>query len=125
MYVHLDHQDGVGHRHGYRSAEYAKSVERTDSIIGIYFNELRKAYLFDKTIIFIVSDHGGINTGHGGAHADEMIVPLFIMGPGVKKGFQIEGSVFNYDIAPTIEWLFHLTPNELVSGKVLKEVFLQ
>ena len=67
-----------------------KSLERSDSILGIYFDALKKADLFDKTVLFIVSDHGGINTGHGGPHTDEMTIPLFVFGPGVKKGYQIK-----------------------------------
>lgn len=122
-FVHLDHQDHAGHSQGYRSDDYVKSLERSDSILGIYFDALKKADLFDKTVLFIVSDHGGINTGHGGPHADEMTVPLFVFGPGVKKGYQIEHPTFNYDVAPTIEWLFGITPNEWVVGKPLNDLF--
>lgn len=122
-FVHLDHQDHAGHTYGFRSQEYAQSVERTDSILGIYFDELRKADLFDKIVIFIVSDHGGFNTSHGGHHKDEMTVPIFIMGPGVKKGYKFDYPTFNYDIAPTIEWLFEVTPNEWVVGKPLTDAF--
>ena len=122
-FVQLDHQDGVGHGYGYRSSEYIQSVERTDSIIGIYLNTLKEAGLYDETIIFIVSDHGGINKGHGGNHPDEMTVPLVIYGENIKKGYQIEKPTFNYDIAPTVLSFFGLTPNEWVVGKPIREAF--
>ncbi|MGI6573325.1 MAG: alkaline phosphatase family protein [Fermentimonas sp.] len=118
-FVHLDHQDGAGHSKGYRSEEYVASVERTDSIVGLYIDALKKADLFEKTTIFIVSDHGGVNTGHGGYHADEMTVPLIIYGKGIKQGYQVEPPVFTYDIAPTIEKIFSITPNEWVVGRSL------
>lgn len=32
-----------------------------------------------------LTDHGGIEYGHGGVSTDEMIVPWGITGPGIKK----------------------------------------
>lgn len=122
-FVHLDHQDHAGHSTGYQSEVYAQSTVKTDTLIGVFIESLKKAGLFGKTFIFIVADHGGLNKSHGGPHRDEMTVPIFILGPGVKKGYQIKHPIFNYDIAPTIEWLFDVTSSEWVVGKPLTDVF--
>lgn len=116
-FIQLDNVDHGGHHGGYRSDEYLKSVEKADSLVGVIVNQLKKAGLYEKTVIFIVADHGGIGTGHGGSTPDEMIVPLIICGKGIKKGYEIKHPVFIYDLAPTVASLLGFRLNGWVSGK--------
>ncbi len=122
-FVHLDLVDHAGHHGGYRSEEYVDAIEKTDYLIGKIIDELKKTGLYDKMVIFIVSDHGGIGNKHVGSTPDEMNVPFIIYGKGVKKGYEINHPVFNYDLAPTVAWLFGFQLNEWVSGKPLKDAF--
>ena len=123
-FIQLDNVDHGGHHGGYRSDEYRKSVEKADSLVGVIINQLKKAGLYEKTVIFIVSDHGGIGTGHGGTTPDEMIVPLIISGKGIKKGYEINHPVFIYDLAPTVASLLGFRLNEWVSGKPLVDAYI-
>jgi len=123
MFVHLDNVDHGGHGGGYRSEEYAESIEKADSLTGVFLDKLQKTGLLDKTVIFIIADHGGFEKKHGGTTPDEMIVPLIISGKGVKKGYEIKHPVFTYDLAPTVAWLFGFQLNEWVTGKPLKDAF--
>jgi predicted AlkP superfamily pyrophosphatase or phosphodiesterase len=84
-FVHLDLVDHGGHNGGYRSEEYARSIEKADSLVGILIDRLREINLLGETIVFVVSDHGGLEKKHGGTSPDEMIVPFVISGKGVKK----------------------------------------
>lgn len=122
-FVHLDHVDHAGHHGGYRSAEYSKAIERADSLVGVFTGKLKEAGMMEETVVFIVSDHGGIETGHGGSHPDEMIVPFIILGKGVKKGYKIEHPVFIYDLAPTVAWLFGFELNDWITGAPLVNAF--
>jgi len=79
--------------------------------------------MLDKTVIFILSDHGGLEKKHGGITPDEMIVPFIISGKGVKKGYEMKRPVFTYDLVPTIAWLFGFQLNEWVTGKPLVDAF--
>lgn len=124
-FLHLDLVDHAGHHGGYRSEEYVDAIEKTDNLIGNIIDELKKAGLYDKMVIFIVSDHGGFGTKHGGSSPDEMNVPFIIYGKGVKKGYEINHPVFNYDLAPTIAWLFGFKLNEWVTGKPLTDAFIK
>lgn len=90
MFVHLDHVDHAGHHGGYWTNEYIKSIEKADSLVGIFIEKLKETGIFEETVVFIVSDHGGLRNKHGGLHPDEMIVPFIISGKGVKKRFKIE-----------------------------------
>jgi predicted AlkP superfamily pyrophosphatase or phosphodiesterase len=122
-FVHLDLVDHGGHHGGYRSAEYAKSVEKADSLVGVLMAKLKDTGMVDQTVVFILADHGGLEKKHGGVSPDEMIVPFIISGKGVKKGYEIKHPVFTYDLAPTIAWLFGFQLNEWVTGKPLKDAF--
>lgn len=122
-FVHLDHVDHAGHHGGYRSKEYAKAIEKADSLVGVFMDNLKKAGIFEETVVFIVSDHGGINKGHGDSHPDEIIVPFIISGKGVKKGYKIEHPLFIYDLAPTVAWLFGFELNEWISGNPVEDAF--
>lgn len=122
-FVHLDLVDHGGHHGGYRSSEYVKSVEKADSLVGVFMAKLKDIGMFGRTVIFVVSDHGGLEKKHGGSHPDEMIVPFIIYGKGVKKGYEIKSPVFNCDLAPTVAWLFGFQLNEWVTGKPLRDAF--
>ncbi|HBL73802.1 MAG TPA: alkaline phosphatase [Prolixibacteraceae bacterium] len=122
-FVHLDLVDHGGHHGGYRSDEYVKSVEKADSLVGVFTRKLKELEMLDKTVIFILSDHGGLEKKHGGITPDEMIVPFIISGKGVKKGYEMKRPVFTYDLVPTIAWLFGFQLNEWVTGKPLVDAF--
>ena len=122
-FVHLDLVDHGGHHGGYRSEEYARSIEKADSLVGVLIGQLRDIDMLGQTVVFVVSDHGGLEKKHGGASPDEMVVPFFISGKGVKKGYEMDTPVFTYDLAPTVSWLFGFKLNDWVTGKPLKNVF--
>jgi predicted AlkP superfamily pyrophosphatase or phosphodiesterase len=122
-FVHLDHVDHAGHHGGYRSEEYAKAIEKADSLVGVFIDKLKEAGIFEEIVVFVVSDHGGFEKSHGRSHPDEMIVPFIVSGKGVKKGYKIEHPVFIYDLAPTVGWLFGFELNEWITGNPLVDVF--
>ena len=123
MFVQLDNVDHGGHGGGYRSEEYVKSIEKADSLVGVFLDKLRETNSLEETAVFILADHGGIEKGHGGCTPDEMVVPLIISGKGVKKGYKIEHPAFTYDLAPTVAWLFGFHLNEWVTGNPVKDAF--
>jgi predicted AlkP superfamily pyrophosphatase or phosphodiesterase len=124
-FVHLDLVDHGGHSGGYRSDEYVQTIEKADSLVGVLLSKLKETGMFDQTVVFVLSDHGGFEKKHGGTHPDEMIVPLIISGKGVRKGYEMKHPVFTYDLAPTVGWLFGFKLNEWVTGKPLVDAFLK
>jgi predicted AlkP superfamily phosphohydrolase/phosphomutase len=98
----------------------------------------------DDTYVFIVSDHGikplryaephDAHKDHAGttpviakhdyADGDEVPGTFVAMGPGVKKGVQINGlQISIYDIAPTVLHLYGIQPPKQMQGRVLNEIF--
>lgn len=112
LFVHLDHVDHAGHDKGYGSPEYYASVEEADRYIGDIVKALKKAAIFEDTILIVTSDHGGKGTGHGGTSMGELEIPWIVHGPGVQAGKTITAPVNTYDTAATVAHVLGLTPPE-------------
>ena len=58
---YFDATDTYGHKYGPDSPETNFAIAQLDSILGYYFDKLKKINLFDSTDIIVVSDHGMTN----------------------------------------------------------------
>lgn len=67
------------------SPEYIKSVKDADTDIGILLDKLKRAGIYKDMHFLLITDHGGINKGHGGVTMNEMQVPWAVVGPRIKK----------------------------------------
>ena len=88
--VHTDH---AGHEFGWMTPQYITAIEEADVAIGETMAKLKSAGLYDSTHFMLITDHGGINKGHGGVTMNEMQIPWGIVGPQIKKRGLI--TVFN------------------------------
>lgn len=80
--VHIDH---AGHDHKWLSPQYITAIEEADVAIGHLINQLKTENLYNDTHFLLISDHGGIPTGHGGVSMSEMQVPWGATGPQINK----------------------------------------
>lgn len=82
----------------------------------------------DNTYVVFTSDNGfhlgqnGLGRGKGTAYDTDVHVPLYVVGPGVKKGTRAE-LTSNIDLAPTFEELAGLTPRPYRFGASLVPTF--
>lgn len=123
-FVHLDHVDHVGHSLGHGSPEYYKSVEKADSLIAKIVNSTKDAGIFEKTMFIISADHGGLGFGHGGESLAEMEIPFIMYGAGIKKGYKIDETVYQYDNAPTVAYAMGLQMPQAWIGRPIKGAFI-
>jgi hypothetical protein len=72
-----------------------------------------------------ISQYGVVYTGgkgkiaeHGGAHADDLDVPLVVSGAGTPRGVRVDGPVRTTQIAPTILRLLGLDPRKLEAVRI-------
>ena len=75
IFVHLDLVDHAGHSEGYDTPDYDEAVGTADTHLGEIMQAIRDAGMEDSTVLFVVSDHGGIGDGHG--HRDEWYGTLY------------------------------------------------
>lgn len=85
VFLYSVHTDHAGHSMGWMSDSYIKAIEEADVAIGTLLEKLKAAKLYKDTHFLLITDHGGINKGHGGVSMNEMQVPWAITGPQIKK----------------------------------------
>lgn len=120
-FIHLDHVDHAGHKHGHGTQKYYKAVEEADRFISQLVSAMAESGKMEETIILITADHGGKGKGHGGKSPEEVNIPWIISGPGIKEGFQIENWIDTYDTAPTLAYLLGLNAPKCWTGKPVVE----
>lgn len=119
--VHTDH---AGHGFGWMTPEYIKAIEAADVEIGILLDKLKKDGLYKDMHILLITDHGGINKGHGGISMVEMQVPWAITGPQIKKGGLITSFNSNKNTSLVLAKIFGISKlPESWTGNVPKNVF--
>lgn len=119
----FDSPDDVGHGAGHDTPEYYEKLVELDGYVGDFIQATKDAGIYDNTIFIVTSDHGGIDKGHGGKTMMEMETPFIIAGKGVKAGGELQTSVMQYDVAPTIIEIFNLEGPQVWVGRSMSQVF--
>jgi hypothetical protein len=122
-FLYIGNPDEVGHKFKWESPEFVKSLEDVDIAIGELMNELKEAGLFQDVHFIVVSDHGGIDYGHGGVSMEEIKVPWIISGPGIIRNRMIEQSNDVFNTASTIAALLGLQQPWEWIGRPVKGAF--
>ncbi len=122
-FIHLDHVDGAGHKHGHGTPEYYASVEEADRLIGKVLAALKDAGIAESTVVLVTSDHGGKGKKHGGATMAEIEIPWIISGPGIARGREIQAPVNTYDTAATVAFVLGLTPPDCWIARPVRTAF--
>ena len=119
----FDNPDHVGHADGHDTPAYYAKLKELDGYIGQIVDAIKAAGIYDKSIIIITADHGGINKGHGGKTMQEMETPFIIAGKNIKKGGAFEESMMQFDCASTIAYIFGLKQPQVWIGRPMMQVF--
>ncbi len=120
-----DDVDGKGHSHSWGSEEYYKSIEAADKNFGVLIQKMKAAGLYEDTYFFVLSDHGGIGTGHGGVTHDEMFVPWGVKGPGIKAGLKINDANNTVNTATAVLNIFGIKQPQSWIGQSLDCIYVE
>jgi predicted AlkP superfamily pyrophosphatase or phosphodiesterase len=123
-FIHLDHVDHAGHKHGHGTPEYYRAVEEADRLIGLVIEALKRASMWDRTALLVTADHGGKGTKHGGATMQEIEIPWILRGPGVAAGKELTAPVNTYDTAATVAYLLGLKPPDCWIARPVRAAFV-
>ncbi|WP_197084153.1 alkaline phosphatase family protein [Sphingobacterium sp. Ag1] len=85
VFLYSVHTDHAGHGHGWMSPEYIASIEEADVAIGNFIQTLKAQNLYEDCYFLLLTDHGGIEKGHGGTSMNEMQIPFGITGKKIKN----------------------------------------
>ena len=122
-FIHFDHVDHAGHEFGHGTAEYYKSVEKSDELLAQVMEAITSSEMADETVVIISADHGGLGKGHGGETLKEMEIPFIVWGKSVKKNHILNHPVYQYDNAATVAFAFGLKLPLACIGKPVKNAF--
>ncbi|MBR5265345.1 MAG: alkaline phosphatase family protein [Clostridia bacterium] len=111
-FLYLGHVDAAGHDFGWMSGEYMDSIDKSWANIDRIVSQLPQDY-----VVVITADHGGHDRTHGTEMAEDMTIPLMIMGNNIEAGVIENASIM--DIAPTIVKLMGIPADEEWEGKSL------
>ena len=119
----FDEPDHVGHAEGHDTPAYYEKLKELDGYIGQIIQAVKDAGLLDETIFIVTADHGGIKKGHGGKTMEEMETAFIIAGKGIKKGYEFQESMMQFDCASTIAYIFGLKQPQVWIGRPMVQVF--
>lgn len=94
VFLYSVHTDHAGHQHKWMSPQYIAAIEAADVAIGGFIAKLKEQGLFKDTYFLLITDHGGIEKGHGGLSMNEMQIPWAITGKTIKN-LGLTDSFFN------------------------------
>ncbi len=121
FFLHLPDPDSAGHAAGWLSPAQLEAVARTDEALGILFEGLRRAGLWEGTFFIVTADHGGHDGTHGSADPRDTTIPWIAYGPGVRRGVELQGPVRVFDTAATALWALDLSSGEGWDGHPILE----
>ena len=84
---------------------------------------IKRAHPALVNIVFDEPDHVGIKKGHGGKTMEEMETAFIIAGKGIKKGYEFQESMMQFDCASTIAYIFGLKQPQVWIGRPMIQVF--
>lgn len=102
LFIHSMNIDDAGHKFGSNSEEYACSISKADTILGLYLpNWIEEGYN-----VIVTSDHGmNENKIHGGNDYIQRYVPLYIFSneeSNMQKGDFSEKEISQLNLAPLV-----------------------
>ena len=119
-----DEPDATAHEKTWYSKYYFDKLKELDSFIGKIKQALEDAGILNDTIIIFTSDHGGtVDEAHGGTKAEELYTPFVVWGKGIRKGYTIQGSVMQFDVAAVIASVLGVDPAPWWRGKPINEIY--
>ncbi len=113
VFLYSVHTDHAGHGFGWMGPEYIAAVEKADVAVGDLIKALQAKDLFKHTHFLLITDHGGINKGHGGTSMREMQVPWAAVGPKIKKLGFTDFYNSNKNTALVVAKLFNVKEDKL------------
>lgn len=98
-------------------ARHYSNVELMDAEVGAFIKQLKEDGLYDNTIIFFYSDHGGpLPRQKREIYDSGLKVPFIIKGINTKSG-RTDRMISFVDLAPTMLSLVGINPPDYIEGK--------
>lgn len=94
FFFHFEEPDRAGHRYGENSAGYSDAIRDDDRWLGLIVGKLKALGIYDRTLVYVTSDHGFDEGRNTHLHAPTIFL--------ATNDRQVRHSGDRVDIAPTI-----------------------
>ena len=125
VFVHLDEVDAAGHQSFAREdLNYLNAIGQADKHISQMLDALiaRGKYADEDWLVLITSDHGGIDSSHGGQAPSEREVFVIAMSESYRGGRQSHLALGHTTVTPTIlQHLNILMPRDKYDAEPLSD----
>ncbi|MEN9654629.1 MAG: hypothetical protein RL235_741 [Chlamydiota bacterium] len=109
--------------------QFLQTFSYTDDCLGQFLDTLGSTGLLDRSIVFVMGDHGqemGERGGHGGVHLnvfeETLHVPMLILAKGRISPQRIDDAASFVDLLPTVMDLLHIDDwHHSVGSSLLRE----
>ncbi len=105
FFLHLDEVDNSGHKYGYFKQSYFESLTKVDKNVGIILDAIEDAGKLEKSLIIILSDHGGGGADeydHGSNLPSDMEIFIIASGGSLPVGKVVNNCISILDVTPFI-----------------------
>ena len=118
VFSHFDSVDHAGHSSGFSAdtPEYIAAIEGVDADGAGAIDAVTADAENADGLVALVTDHGGLGTGHEEPSVDTQTIPVGVVGGGLPAGGDAPSDANHMDVAPTaLDWLG--VPYEGLDGK--------
>jgi predicted AlkP superfamily pyrophosphatase or phosphodiesterase len=122
-FVHFREPDESGHKHMWLSPEYMTAVEEADRAVGRIATAIAKADAWDRTVLIVTADHGGLGNTHAAPIPENLTIPWLCVGARVPRGMRIHRTIMTYSTTPTALTLLGIPVPEGLDGDTVSEIF--
>lgn len=119
LFVQLDNVDETGHSKGYGSADYLAEVQKAVDFV----KKVDATIDYDKTLLIVATDHGGLGTNHGGDTEVERNITIAIKGKTITQQ-TLDSSVMPKDITPVILKALGVKKPKFMEGNIPEGITL-
>ena len=105
------------------SSAYLRGIEEADGWVRTITDAVAQAGIAGRTMIMVVSDHGGVHHGHGDAAWEEITVPFIFCGAGIKENYEIRQQIYVFDLAATVAFALGLDIPHEWTGRPVRAAF--
>jgi len=116
VFLYMARTDAIGHNEGWMSEAYLQCIYNAIEDVKRVIEEVG-----DEYTVIITSDHGGHERTHGVEIPEDMIIPMFFIGPDFEAGKKLS-EISLLELAPTIADIMGVPKTQEWEGKSIVNV---
>lgn len=122
-FLYVDGVDIATSHFGFLSECSFEAIETVDRGIAHIFEQIRKVGLDNDYVLMVLGGQGGWKYSSKNSKAHDSRIPMFILGPGIAEGMDIDMGPSLLDLAPTMADILGIPLHPDWQGRVLQEIF--